>query len=84
MDVVTLVDLVLVVLAIEALVLAWASRGAGRLPRFVTLLPNLGAGLCLVVAVRVVAESGPLVAVGGLLAAAGLCHVADLLSRVRR
>lgn len=84
MNVVTLVDLVLAVLVIEVLLLAWITRRSPRWPRFGALLPNLGAGLCLVLAVRSVADNGPLLVIGGLLAAAGLCHVADLVSRLKR
>jgi hypothetical protein len=83
MTAVTLVDLVLGVLVVEVLALAWATRRETRWPSFGSLLPNLGAGFCLVLAVRAVATESPLAATGGLLAAAGLCHVADFVVRVR-
>lgn len=84
MNVALLVDGVLVVLAIEALALAWWTRRSTRWPPFRALLPNLGAGLCLLFVIRSVAEDRSLIVIGGLLAAAGLCHAADLVARRRR
>lgn len=85
MDVGTLVDLVLVVLALEAFVLAWLSRRQSpQRPRLMALWPNFGAGLCLVLAVRSVAERDSAMALGGFLALAGVCHGIDLLSRLKR
>lgn len=83
-DVVTLVDGILVIFAVEAVVLAWVGRRATRWPPFRALLPNLGAGLCLLLVIRNVAAGGSLFVNAGLLAAAGSCHVADLVVRRRR
>lgn len=52
MDASTIVDLVIAVLVIEVVVLAAVSRRFGRLPRLGALLPNLAAGLFLVLALR--------------------------------
>ncbi len=84
MTIAALAKLVLVVLAIEAVGLWFATRRSMRLPRFWSLLPNLAAGLCLATAVLVTAEGGGAAAVGGLLAAAGVAHLADLMTRRRR
>jgi len=83
MDVRLLVDLVLVVLCVEALALWLASRRLPSLPRFATMLPNLGAGLCLILAVDC-ALRGASLAILSFLALAGICHAADLRTRLKR
>jgi hypothetical protein len=83
MDVPSLVDLVLVVLFVEGFVLWLASRRLPSLPRFATMLPNLGAGLCLVLAVDSALRGASLILLL-FLALAGLCHAADLRIRLKR
>ena len=76
------VDGVLVILFVEIGVLWLASRRLPRMPRFVTLLPNLGAGVCLVLAVEsALRDAG--VALLACLALAGLCHAVDLRMRLK-
>ena len=84
MAIVTLIDLVLAFLVVEILALAWVSRRDRRWPRFSALLPNLGAGACLVLAVRSVADGRSAAVVGILLALAGACHALDLVGRLKR
>ncbi len=80
----TLVDLVLVVLVVETFVLGLAGRRFPRLPKFRRLLPNLAAGLFLVMALRTFVHGGALASVGLFLALGGVAHVFDLRSRMRR
>lgn len=74
-----LVELVLVASLIELLwLLAW--RPAGR----AQLLPNLIAGLCLALALRLGLGGAGVAWVAPCLAAAGVCHLLDLRARFRR
>jgi uncharacterized membrane protein len=79
----TVVDLVLVVLVVEAAVLAVARARITRLPRFRVLLPNLAAGLFLVLALRAAVSQAPTGIVALLLALGGVAHVVDLVLRRR-
>lgn len=76
-----IVDLILLLVALEALWLAWWLRRRGGVLR---LLPNLVAGACLLLALR----AGLTGAGGAWLGAALLCafaaHLADLAIRLRR
>ena len=76
------VDAVLAILVVEAVVLAIVLARRPRGPRFLALLPNLLAGLFLLLAVRA-GLAGATVPLLGCLACAGLAHVADLLTRFR-
>ena len=78
----TLVDVVLVALAVEASILLVAGRRFG-LPPFRRLWPNLAAGLFLTIALRVTAPDGEALMVAPLLLAAGLAHAVDLFVRTR-
>jgi hypothetical protein len=79
-----LVDLILVIVAIEAvyLLVYWRSTGCGVSPG--DLLPNLCAGALLLLALRLslVGEGWKLSC--GSLAAAGVAHLVDLKRRWRR
>ena len=76
------VDLVLAVLVVEAIVLASVLR-SGRRPSFAALLPNLAAGVFLVLAVRAAAAGLGAPWIGGFLALGGAAHVIDLRLRLR-
>jgi hypothetical protein len=78
------VDLILVLVAIEAagLVFYWRSRGRGIAP--IDLLPNLCAGAFLLLALRLVLGGADWQMCCGSLAAAGLAHLVDLSRRWRR
>jgi hypothetical protein len=78
-----LVDLILVLTAIEAagLVLYWRSRGRGIAP--LDLLPNLLAGAFLLLALRLALGGAGWELCCGSLAAAGLAHIVDLGRRWR-
>lgn len=79
-----LIDLILIVVVIEAagLLLFWRYTRRGIAPR--DLLPNLCAGAFLLLALRVtLAGSGWMIACG-CLAAAGLAHLLDVSRRWRR
>ncbi|MGA7804721.1 hypothetical protein [Bradyrhizobium sp.] len=79
-----LVDLILIVIVIEAagLLSLWRYARRGVAPW--DLLPNLCAGACLLLALRTaLAGAGWLVACG-CLAASGLAHLIDLYRRWRR
>ena len=78
-----LVDLILILTAIEAvcLMLYWRSRGRGIAP--LDLLPNLFAGAFLLFALRLALGGAGWEFCCGSLAAAGLAHVVDLGRRWR-
>ena len=78
-----LVDLILVLTAIEAvgLVLYWRSRGRGIAP--LELLPNLFAGAFLLLALRLALGGAGWQLCCSSLAAAGLAHIVDLVRRWR-
>jgi hypothetical protein len=83
-DLVDLIDFVIALTVLEALALAayHGRTGRGMAPR--DFLPNLAAGLALMLALRagLSAAGWPWVAAG--LMAAGLLHAADLRARWRR
>ena len=78
-----LVDLILVLTAIEAacLVLYWRSRGRGIAP--LDLLPNLFAGAFLLLALRLALGGAGWELSCGSLAAAGMSHIIDIGRRWR-
>jgi hypothetical protein len=78
-----LVDLILVIVAIEAafLVIYWRSTGHGVSPG--DLLPNLCAGTFLLLALRLSLGGAGWQLCCGSLAAAGLAHLVDLNRRWR-
>ena len=81
MDVATIVDVVLAVVVLETIVLMvvgrrWTGRSPAR-----SLLPNLAAGLFLVLALRSAVHGGGVVPIAACLALAGLSHLVDLLGR---
>lgn len=79
-----LIDLVLVVVVLEAaaLLLAWHYTGRGIVPG--DLLPNLCAGAFLLLALRVALGGGGWMPACGCLAAAGVAHLIDIRRRWRR
>ncbi len=78
-----LVDLILVIAAIEAVILLvfWRSRGRGVSPG--ELLPNVFAGAFLLLALRLSLGGAGWEACCGSLAAAGVAHLVDLNRRWR-
>ena len=78
-----IVDLILIVVAIEAvcLVLYWRSTRKGVAPT--DLLPNLCAGACLLLALRLSLGGAGWQLCCGSLAAAGVAHLVDLTRRWR-
>ncbi|WP_284423281.1 MULTISPECIES: hypothetical protein [unclassified Bradyrhizobium] len=76
-----LVDLILVVVAVEliAVTLIWRRRRRGIPPR--ALLPNLLAGVFLLLAVRCALTDAPWFWLAACLAASGLANAADLRQR---
>jgi hypothetical protein len=83
-DIVTLVDLAIAVTVVEGVVLVLLHRAGGRgvAPR--DYLPNLLAGLCLMVALRCLAGGAAPAWIALWLLIAGLAHVTDLRRRWRR
>jgi hypothetical protein len=79
-----LVDLILVVVVIEAaaLILYWNRAHRGVAP--FDLLPNLCAGAFLLLALRTTLAGSGWMITSGCLAAAGLAHLADVYRRWRR
>ena len=78
-----LVDLILLIVAIEAIVLIvyWRATGKGIAPR--NLLPNLIAGALLLLALRLTIAGAGWMAICGCLAAAGVANVVDVMRRWR-
>ena len=76
-----LVDLILVLVAVEAIALLLYWRHAGRGVRPFDLLPNLCAGAFLLLALRATLGGAGWTVASGFLAAAGVAHLADLYRR---
>jgi hypothetical protein len=79
-----LVDLILIVVALETgfLFVYWRRVGRGIAPG--DLLPNLCAGAFLLLALRITLGGGGWMPACGCLAAAGVAHVLDVIRRWRR
>jgi hypothetical protein len=79
-----LVDLILVVVVLEAavLVLYWRQARRGIAP--FDLLPNLCAGAFLLLALRATLAGAGWMMVSGCLASAGLAHLTDVYRRWRK
>lgn len=78
------VDLVLALVAAEAALLAWHRRRTGRGVPVAELLAFLGAGACLLLALRAALVGASWVWVAAALAGAGAAHLVDLRLRWRR
>jgi hypothetical protein len=78
-----LVDLILTVVALEAVGLLWYWRSTGRGVAAIDLLPNLCAGTFLLLALRVTLGGGGWMMACGCLAVAGVAHLIDLSRRWR-
>ena len=78
-----LVDIILLIVAIEAVALGlyWRATGKGVAPA--DLLPNLIAGGCLLLALRLVIANADWRAVCAVLAAAGIASAIDISRRWR-
>ncbi len=79
-----LIDLILIVVALEAALLICYWRLTGRGIAAFDLLPNLCAGAFLLVAFRVTLGGGSWTVACGCLAAAGIAHLIDVDRRWRR
>ncbi|RAI33033.1 hypothetical protein [Rhodoplanes serenus] len=77
------IDLVLILVVIEAVGLAVLARLTRRVPQIGTLLPNLAAGACLLLAVRAALAGAAWPWVAAALLAALVAHLADLGTRLR-
>ena len=77
-------DLILVVMALEAIVLAVLYVRGRRGPAPLESLFNLGAGACLVLALRAALTGARWHVIATLLAASGVAHALDLWRRLRR
>jgi hypothetical protein len=79
-----IVDIIVAVMAIEAVALVIYHRWShlGLAPEAV--FANLGAGLFILVALRVALDGGSWIWIAGLLAASFAAHFCDLLQRWRR
>ncbi|MGE0311933.1 MAG: hypothetical protein AB7P21_09990 [Lautropia sp.] len=78
-----ILDLLLALVAIEAIVLATVGARVARPLRAAAILPNLAAGAALLGAARSVSLAADWRLTAGLLALAGLAHLLDLLQRMR-
>jgi hypothetical protein len=79
-----IVDLIIGLIALEAVVLLMYARGTARGIAPMALLPNLAAGACLLLALRFALVAAPWGWMAVCLAAGLLAHVADLAQRWRR
>jgi hypothetical protein len=78
-----LVDLVLALVAVEAVALCGLLRWMGRGPSYRALLANLGAGVALVWAVRASLTGATYGTIAGILALSLVAHLTDLWFRWR-
>lgn len=78
------VDAVLLLVMVEAVALALWHRRTGRGPEPRHLLPNLAAGFCLLLALRLGLTGGGSATLALCLAGALVAHLADLRIRWRR
>lgn len=76
-----IVDIVIGLMAIEAIVLIAYARATGRGVPSRQVLSNLAAGVCLFLALRLALTGAPWSWIGGALIASLAAHVADLKSR---
>lgn len=81
MDVPTIVDVVLAVVVLETIVLMFVGRRLTGDSPIRSLLPNLAAGIFLVLALRLAVHGGSVVPIAACLALAGMAHVVDLRYR---
>lgn len=79
-----IVDLILLLIAVEAALLYALTRWIGRGPSLAELLPNLLAGAFLLLALRAVITGAEWKWTAACLAAALVAHLADLRSRWTR
>ena len=79
-----LIDMVIAFTLVECLLLAGYHRITGQGVALRDLLPNIGAGLCLMLALRCLARDTGSASVMLFLMAAGVAHGGDLLMRWRR
>lgn len=80
----SMIDFVIVVSLLEGVVLLLLHRLTGRGVPAADLLPNLGAGLCLMLALRCAIAGAGWVWIAVALAGAGLAHSLDLRRRWHR
>ncbi len=76
-----LIDLIVLAVLVEWAVLGILHHRTGRGLSWWQLLPNLAAGLCLMLALRAALTSAGWIWIAFLLALSGLAHVADLRGR---
>ena len=79
-----IVDLILVLVALEAVVLGYMRARRGNGIEWRALLPNLLAGAALLLALRAAITGAAWPWIAAWLAAAGLAHLADLRTRWSR
>ncbi|GJE60096.1 hypothetical protein [Methylobacterium trifolii] len=79
-----IVELILALVAVEALLLLAVRRVLGRGPAPVLLLANLAAGAALMLALRAGLTQSPWPVVAGWLLAALAAHVTEMVLRLRR
>ena len=83
LDTPRLVDLILVMTALECVALLAYTARTGRGIRAADLLPNLLAGACLILALRLAASGAEWTVVGPCMLASLVAHLADLKRRWR-
>lgn len=83
LDTARLVDIILVITALECAVLLAYTAWTGRGIRAADLLPNLLSGACVILALRLAASGAEWTAVGACMLASLAAHLADLRRRWR-
>ncbi len=78
-----IIDLILVLVAVEALALHWLDRRLGRGPGLGAVWPTIASGALLLLATRAALTQAWWGWIGLLLALAGLTHILDLILRAR-
>ncbi len=78
-----IVDLIVLVMAVEAMLLCIRRALTGRGMEPLALLSALAPGICLLLALRLALTGAPWGAMAGCLTAAGILHACDLVYRHR-
>jgi hypothetical protein len=79
-----LLDFILALVAVEAVFIVWLRYSRGQMHALPGDMSNLGAGFCLMLAVRLAWTNTSALSIIGLVMVAGAVHVVEMTRRFRR